>query len=93
MNAKAKGTRNEHRTMALLEASGFRVTRSGASLGCFDIIGISHSGVALVQVKTNRWPDHVEMETIRDFPCPPNAVKLVHRWDDRKRSPLVKEVS
>ena len=32
MNAKAKGTRNEHRSMAVLEAAGYRCTRSAASL-------------------------------------------------------------
>ncbi len=40
MNAKAKGTRNEHRSMRLLEAAGYHCTRSGASLGVFDIIGM-----------------------------------------------------
>jgi hypothetical protein len=33
MNAKAKGTRTEHRSKALLEAAGYAVTRAGASLG------------------------------------------------------------
>ena len=32
MNAKAKGTRNEHRSMRLLEAAGYAVTRAAASL-------------------------------------------------------------
>jgi Holliday junction resolvase len=40
MNAKAKGTRNEHRSMRLLEAAGYRCTRSAASLGEWDIVGI-----------------------------------------------------
>lgn len=93
MNTKAKGAKNERRSMALLEASGFRCTKSGASLGCFDVVGISLSGVVLVQCKSNRWPDHVELEAIREFPCPPNAVKLIHRWNDRQRLPVVKEVS
>jgi hypothetical protein len=31
--SKAKGTRNEHRSIALLEASGYRCTRSAGSLG------------------------------------------------------------
>jgi hypothetical protein len=33
MNAKAKGTRNEHRSRLLLEAAGYAVTRAAASLG------------------------------------------------------------
>lgn len=93
MNTKAKGNRNERRSMALLEASGYHCTRSGASLGTFDLIGVSAGGVVLVQVKSNRWPDHVEMEAIREFPVPPHATKLVHRWNDRQRLPLIKAVT
>ena len=37
MNSKAKGSRNEHRSMALLEAAGYRCTRAAASLGAWDV--------------------------------------------------------
>jgi hypothetical protein len=40
MNAKRKGTRNEHRSIALLESAGYRCSRSAASLGEWDIVGI-----------------------------------------------------
>ena len=56
MRAKRKGTRNEHRTMALLESAGYHCTRSGGSLGVFDVIGIGSSDIVLVQVKTRDWP-------------------------------------
>lgn len=92
MNAKRKGTRNEHRSIALLEASGYRCTRAAASLGAWDIIGIGSADVVLLQVKTRDWPGSVEMETLREFPTPPNARKLVHRWRDRQRLPDVKEL-
>ena len=92
MNAKAKGTRNEHRSIRLLEAAGYACTRAAASLGAFDIIGIGSKDVVLVQVKTRDWPGAVEMESLREFPVPPNARKLVHRWRDRERLPDVKEV-
>lgn len=92
MNAKRKGTRNEHRSIRLLEAAGYACTRAAASLGAFDIIGIGSKDVVLVQVKTRDWPGAVEMETLREFPVPPNARKLVHRWRDRERLPDVKEV-
>ena len=82
MNAKAKGTRNEHRSMRLLEAAGYRCTRSAASLGEWDIVGIGSRDVVLVQVKTRDWPGSVEMETLREFTAPPMARKLVHRWRD-----------
>ena len=41
---KRKGTRNEHRTMWLLESSGYRCTRAAPSLGVFDVIGVSKAG-------------------------------------------------
>src|ERR1700761_8492596 len=87
MNSKAKGNRNEHRSMRLLEAAGYACSRSAASLGAFDIIGIGSVDIVLCQVKSNAWPGTAEMETIKLFPAPPNARKLVHRWRDRQRLP------
>ena len=92
MNTKAKGNRNERRTMKLLEAAGYSCTRAAASLGVFDVIGISGTDFLLVQVKTNEWPRAVEMEAIEEFTAPPNARKLVHRWRDGRDSPDVREV-
>ena len=92
MNAKAKGTRNEHRTMRLLEAAGYCCTRAAASLGAWDVIGVGSTDVVLVQCKSNSWPGAVEMETLRAFPAPPNCRKLVHRWRDGRRLPDVREV-
>lgn len=90
MNAKAKGTRNEHRSLAVLEAAGYACTRAAASLGAWDIIGIGSADVVLVQVKTRDWPGAAEMETLRLFAAPANARKLVHRWRDRQRLPDVR---
>ena len=92
MNAKRKGSRNEHRTMQLLEAAGYCCTRAAASLGIFDVIGVGSVDVVLVQVKSNEWPRAEEMEQLRGFRCPANAKKLVHRWRDRARLPDVKEL-
>jgi hypothetical protein len=92
MNAKRKGTRNEHRSMMLLEAAGYSCTRASASLGAWDIIGIGSTDVVLCQTKSNQWPGSVEMETLRTFVAPPNARKLVHRWRDRARVPDVREL-
>lgn len=91
-NAKAKGSRNEHRSIAVLEAAGYACTRAAASLGAWDIIGVGSTDVVLVQVKTRDWPGSVEMETLRAFPAPPLARKLVHRWRDRQRFPDVREL-
>jgi Holliday junction resolvase len=92
VNAKAKGTKNEHRSIALLEAAGYRCSRSAASLGVWDIVGIGPTDVVLCQVKTRDWPGAVELEQLREFRCPPTCKKLVHRWRHRARLPDVKEL-
>jgi hypothetical protein len=89
---KRKGARNERRSMALLEAAGYRCTRAAASLGAWDVIGIGGADMVLLQVKTRDWPGAVEMEALRGFPAPPNARKLIHRWRDGQRMPDVREV-
>lgn len=91
MNAKRKGTHNEHRSIRLLENIGYRCTRAAASLGAWDVVGIGASDVVLLQVKTRDWPGTVEMEELRRFPSPPFVRKLVHRWRDRQRVPDVRE--
>jgi len=78
--------------MVLLEAAGYQCTRAAASLGAWDIIGIGSTDVVLCQVKSRDWPGLAEMETLKDFPTPPNCRKLVHRWRDRQRTPDVKEL-
>ena len=93
MNAKRKGTRNEHRSMKVLEASGYQCTRSAASLGEWDIIAIGSRDVVLCQVKTRDWPGSVETEQLREFVAPPGVRKLVHRWRHRQRLPDVKELT
>jgi hypothetical protein len=93
MNTSAKGARNEHRSIALLEAAGYRCCRSAASLGAWDIIGIGSTDVVLVQVKTRDWPGTAEMESLKLFPAPAIARKLVHRWQDRQRTPDVRELT
>lgn len=92
MNTKAKGSRNERRSMRFLEAMGYTCTKSGASLGMWDIIGISKHTFAVVQVKSNEWPSSVEMEALTSFEAPLNCLKLVHRWRDRQRVPDVREL-
>ena len=92
MSAASKGARNEHRSMRLLEAAGYRCTRSAASLGEWDVIGIGTTDIVLVQVKTGRWPGSEEMSVLAEFSAPPNARKLVHRWMPRQRIPDVREL-
>jgi len=92
MSAKAKGTRNEHRSIRLLESAGYSCTRAAASLGAWDVIAIGSQDMILLQVKTRDWPGSVEMETMKNFPCPPNCRRLIHRWRDRQRLPDTKEL-
>jgi hypothetical protein len=89
---KRKGARNERRSMALLEAAGYRCTRAAASLGAWDVIAIGPTDVVLVQVKTRDWPSAAELEALKLFPAPPNCRKLVHRWRDGQRMPDVREI-
>lgn len=92
MNCKAKGARNEHKTIRLLETCGYRCTRAAASLGVFDIIAIRKDKILLVQVKSNCWPSREEMRAITGFACPPNAEKVIYRWRDRERVPDIKTI-
>ena len=43
-NHKASGTRKERELMKLLEADGYECTRSGASLGRYDVIALMRGG-------------------------------------------------
>jgi Holliday junction resolvase len=92
MNRKRKGTRNEYRSIRLLESLGYNCVRSSASKGVFDIVAISQSDILLLQVKTNDWPGSVEMESIKLFPVPNGVRKLIHRWKDRARLPDTREI-
>jgi Holliday junction resolvase-like predicted endonuclease len=92
LNAKAKGNRAEYKSIALLEAAGYRCTRAAASLGVFDLVAIGQDDVVLVQVKSNRGPSGKEMEAIKAFPCPANARKFIHVWKDRQKVPDVRTI-
>lgn len=92
MNRKAKGNRNEYKTMRLLESLGYECFRAAGSLGLFDVIGVSASDVLLVQVKSNRLPCSVELEAIQALKTPDNCRKIIHVWKDRQPFPLVRDV-
>lgn len=89
-NAKAKGTRNEHKSMAIFEQTGYSCTKAAGSLGVWDFIGIGPTDFVVCQVKSNDWPGKMEMETMREFKVPSNCRKLVHRWRDYARVPDVR---
>jgi Holliday junction resolvase len=92
MNAKAKGTRLEHKSIKMLERTGYYCCRAAASLGLFDIIAIGPNGVRLVQVKANRNCGGVERERIEMFPVPTNCTKELWVWHDYAREPIITEI-
>jgi len=92
MNAKRKGTRNEHKSRRFLETAGYCVTRAAGSLGAWDLVGIGLTDVVLLQVKSNRAPSPAEREALWLFPCPQNCTRLVHVWHDSQRWPEVREL-
>ena len=92
MHAKKKGTRNEHKSMARRTTEGAYCIRAGGSLGIWDYIALYSDHVALVQVKSNRWPGRDEIQAISTFRAPHYGRKIIERWDDYAREPLVREV-
>lgn len=92
MNTAAKGRRNEHRSIQLLESLGYRCVRAAASKGLFDIVAIGSADIVLLQVKSSEWPRSEELESLRIFEAPANCKKMIHRWRDRQRTPDVKEL-
>ncbi len=92
MKTKAKGNRNEHKTIKMLLADGYNCVRAAGSIGVFDVIGISATEILFIQVKSNRFPGKTEIELMKDFVCPANSRKIVHVWKDRRALPEIKEV-
>lgn len=93
-NAKAKGSRNERRTIKLLESQGYYCTKSGGSLGMWDIIAFNRNHIRLIQSKTNRPPPKCEMDTMSSFSIyPPGTTKELWIWKDHQRSPEVIPIS
>ena len=80
MNAKAKGTRCEHKTMEYLNSRGCYCIRSAASKGLWDVIAISPCDVRLIQVKAGRWPGSEEMHRMEQFRTPSNVIKEQYRF-------------
>jgi len=94
MNAKAKGSRLERKTLRLLESAGYQCLRSAASLGLFDIIAASRLGMRFIQVKANTWPRPDEREELKAAAgkLPPNSCVECWRWDDGKQEPMIRHI-
>jgi len=92
MNTAAKGRHNEHRTIALLQEQGYATVRSAASKGLWDIVAYNGLEIVFVQVKTNGWPGRQESQAMAEEMVPANGRKVIYRWDDRVKSPQIKEI-
>lgn len=87
---KAKGSRQERRTIVALEAAGYHCTKAGGSLGVWDVIAIGPNDIRLVQVKSNRPPGKAEMERMRAFQSPRCCcTKELWIWIDHQRLPKI----
>jgi len=68
MNAKAKGTRNEHRSARLLEAAGYAVTRAAASPGAAEMETLrSFRCPRNCRRLIHRWRDGQRMPDVREL--------------------------
>lgn len=84
MNRKAKGSRREREALRILEKQGYNVTKSGASLGLFDLIAINKEHIRLIQVKSNIISSK-ELANLRQYNnIPLNAIKEVWIKKDYK---------
>ena len=92
IKTKAKGNRNEKKSIVMMEALGYRCTKSSASLGLWDFVGYNRHHWVCVQVKSNRNPAKMEMDILKEEEVPPNTSKLLHVWVDYARYPEVTEL-
>lgn len=90
MNAKAKGTRAEHRAMRLLEAVGYSCVRAGGSLGIFDVIAIGPQDIKCLQIKAGTARcSPIERELMRECRVPANCSREIWSFPDRCKAPVV----
>lgn len=72
--------------------NGALVLRAGGSLGLFDYVALYPDVLRLVQVKSNRWPDKTEMAALLAFRPPHYGRKIIERWNDYAKEPMIREV-
>lgn len=76
-------------TIQWLEERGWYCCRSSASLGLFDVIGLSKRGTLAVQVKSNRLAPKAEREAIGSFVVGKETIKLLFTWIDGDTDPRI----
>lgn len=85
-NTKAKGSRRERQCMKILVDNGYTsVTKSGASLGLWDVIGHDPDiGWIVVQCKSNRMPPRGEMKDLIKWKAHKSTSKELWIFIDHK---------
>ena len=91
-NRGAKGRRAEWRSRDWLQSQGYEVVRAAGSKGAFDLVAWNDEEILLVNVKCNCWAPPMERLAMSGTVAPPNARRVMHRWDDRARAPRVQEL-
>ena len=82
--SKRKGREASATASALLEAAGYLCTKSGGSLGLFDVIAIGPTDVRAMQVKSGtKRLTPLEREAITALRVAPNVSKEYWRYLDR----------
>jgi hypothetical protein len=88
MNTKAKGRRNDQRTIRYLAQFGFlRLMVSAASKGEFDTMSYNANAVIFVQNKTNKLPDREELIQLMNTKTPNCSLRFLFVWHDHARHP------
>ena len=87
-----RGRAREYRSMNLIEVAGYEPIRSAGSHGTWDVIGVSDTGILLVQVKLNEKPTPAEYEAMHRAACPPNGKKLLHFYRTGRHLPEIEEL-
>jgi Holliday junction resolvase len=92
-NKGAKGARGERERKKIREAEGYTVTRSGGSLGPFDLVGVRKDGGFLEQVKNGYKITASEKEALEHFDNYPKGVfKKFVSWRLPRESWNVEEI-
>ena len=88
--SKRKGSRGELRCIRILEMSGYLCTKSGGSLGVFDVIALGPKDIKAIQVKAGGARlSPLERELIQSVRVPDNCSKEYWCFPDYARSPLI----
>jgi hypothetical protein len=82
--------RDVRRSIEVLQAMGY--TAAPASIGGFDIVGLSSTDCTLVKVCQGKPPWAGAIAELQAVTAPPNTKKLVHRWPRRSRLPQTIEL-